>query len=275
MKGEQAKKLVNEATEKLAKALEAGQSDALKAVLAAAARFHRYSFRNIMLIASQRPDATNVAGFNAWRKLGRFVKKGEKGILIIAPAPFRRQADATTADGEEPELGMRFKAAYVFDVAQTDGEPLPEIDRVSGDPGAYTPRLKDVIASRGIVLDYVDDLDGAEGESSGGRIAIRSGLPAGEEFSVLVHELAHELLHHTGEARPPKTVRETEAEAVAFIVSEGVGLTTGNAASDYIQLYRGDAETLSASLERIRAAGATILDALLAEAAESTGEERA
>lgn len=271
MKAEQATKLATEATEKLAAALEAGQSGTLRAVLAAAARFHHYSLRNIMLIAAQQPDATRVAGFGAWRKLGRHVKKGEKGIVIVAPVPFRRDAEASADAGDNGEgTGIRFKAVYVFDVSQTDGEPLPELSRVVGDPGEHGQRLKDLIATRGIVLDYVDDLGGADGQSSGGRITVRRGLSPAEEFSVLVHELAHESLHHGEDERPPKTVRETEAEAVAFVVSEGVGLHAGTAAADYIQLYRGDVGTLTASLERIRAVAASVLDALLAGDGDNT-----
>ena len=213
------------------RALEAGQSDTLTAFLTAVAKFHQYSFGNVMLIAAQRPDATRVAGFNAWRKLGRSVNKGETGIVIIAPIPFRRDTDTIVADDETRETGMRFKAAYVFDVSRTDGEPLPQLTRVTGDPGEYATRVKHLIRSRGIALDYTEDLAGADGQSAGGRITVRVGLDPAEEFSVLVHELAHEMLHHTSEQRLPKTVRETEAEAVAFIVSEGVGLTTGTAAA--------------------------------------------
>lgn len=106
-------------------------------------------------------------------------------------------------------------------------------------------------------------IDGVDGQSIDGRITVRVGLPVAEEFSVLVHEFAHEMLHHTSEQRPPKTVRETEAEAVAFIVTEGVGLTTGTAASDYIQLYCSDVDTLTASLECNRETAVTILATLL------------
>ena len=260
MKGEQARTLTNEAIEKLAKALDAGQSCALTAFLAAAARFHRYTFRNVMLIAMQRPDATRVAGFNAWKKLGRFVKKGEKGIVIVAPIPFRRD----TGDAEqEAEGGIRFKAAYVFDVAQTDGEPLPELAKVSGNPGEHLERLKAAIVDRTITLNYLADLGGPEGQSHGGRIDILAGLTPAHEFEVLAHELAHELLHHAGTERAVRDVRELEAEAVAFIVCEAVGLESTHAACDYIQLYRGDRETLEASLERIQGAAHAVLERVL------------
>lgn len=265
MKSEQAKKLADDALDTLADALAAGKSGTLHAVLQAAARFHRYSFRNIMLIATQRPDATHVAGFNAWKKLGRFVKKGEHGIVIVAPIPIRSDASEVAESGvtASESAGIRFKAAYVFDVAQTDGEPLPEHATVSGEPGQFTERLKSFIAGKGIVLEYLPDLGGPDGTSSGGKIQVRTGLTPAEEFSVLAHELGHELLHRDADrATTTKTQRETEAEAVAFVLTTAVGLDTSTAASDYIQLYNGDKDTLAASLGRIQHVAAEIIDAL-------------
>ena len=264
MKGEQARKLTNEAIEKLAKALEAGKSEALTAFLSAAAKFRHYSFGNIMLIATQRPDATHVAGFNAWKRLNRFVKKGEKGIVIIAPMPFRRDAEAEPESRAEQTLppGIGFKAAYVFDVTQTDGEPLPELSEVSGDPGLHLEQLKALVTARGISLDYSHDLGTADGRSRNGRIELRPGMAPAHEFEVLVHELAHEALHHNGD-RSPKSVQELEAEAVAFIVCEAVGLENTGAAVDYIHLYQGSKEALKGSLSRIQDTAAAILHHLI------------
>ena len=123
MKSEDASQLATSALDRLAQALQAGHSEALTAYLAAAGRFHSYSFRNVMLIASQRPDATRVAGFNAWRKLGRFVKKGEKGVVIIAPIVFKRDDQAATSEDERAgDAQLRFKAAYVFDGLSRDSD---------------------------------------------------------------------------------------------------------------------------------------------------------
>jgi antirestriction protein ArdC len=264
MKADQAKKLADEALAKLAAALEAGQSEALSAYLAALGRFHRYSFGNVMMIAAQRPDASQVAGFHTWRKLGRFVRKGEKGIAIIAPIVYKK--DAQGAAGET-EVALRgFRVVHVFDVSQTDGEELPKLTRIAGDPGAYTERLKDLIQHEGIDLCYSEELGSADGRSSGGTITLALGLGAAEKFSVLVHELAHEFLHHTGQGRATRTTRETEAEAVAFAVSDALGLKTGTASSDYIQLYDGDKETLGESLDRIQRTATRILTALEAPA---------
>ena len=173
MKSEHVKTLTTKALDDLAAALEAGKSDTLERFLTIAGRFPRYSFRNVMLIATQRPDATQVAGFNTWKALGRFVKKGEKGIVIIAPMRFRRDNPEPPAavEGVVPDCGMRFKAVYVFDVSQTDGEPLGDISQVTGDPGRSIEQLKAAIAARGITLEYSAETGTAEGRSSGGRIA--------------------------------------------------------------------------------------------------------
>ncbi len=259
MKAEQAKKLSSDALERLSRALAEGKSEALTAYLRAVATFHDYSFGNIMLIASQRPDATRVAGFRTWKKLGRFVQKGEKGIVIIAPMVFRSK-DNGSADAEAgPQL--RFRAVYVFDVSQTDGEPLPKPTSVAGDPGPFTERLKSFVGERNIELSEAEFLDGADGVSKGGTIVLLTGLSPAKQFSVLVHEVAHELLHRTGE-RPSKVVRETEAEAVAFVVNEAIGLQNGTAAADYIQLYEGDSATLATSLDRIQKTASDIISAI-------------
>jgi len=263
MKAEDAKKLADEALDNLAAALEAGQSDTLTAYLAAMGRFHDYSFGNVMLIVMQKPDATHVAGFNTWKKFSRFVKKGEKGIVIIAPMLIKPKEEAA-ASAEKDRTILRFKAVYVFDVSQTDGESLPEFARVGGNLNGHTDRLKDLVREQGITLEYAETLFGAKGRSHGGRIELLSGLSPAEEFSVLTHELAHEMLHK-GDRRSEtsKTLRETEAEAVAFVVSQAIGLETGTAASDYIQLYAGKKETLAESLDYVQKTAAAIIAAVM------------
>jgi len=259
MNADELKKLTTESLDHLSAALAEGHSERLSALLKTMAQFHRYSFHNVCLIGRQRPDATRVAGFHAWRKLGRFVRKGEKGIAILAPIVGRKEADA--GDGDSKTV-VGFRAAYVFDVAQTDGEPLPEPADAGGDPGATTDRLKGAMASHGIAVDYVQELGGALGTSSGGRIQVLTGLQPASEFMVLAHEFAHELLHH-GDDRPgSRDTRELEAEAVAFVVGHAVGLDITDAARDYIHLYRGDSTALAQSLDRIQRTASTILAAL-------------
>jgi antirestriction protein ArdC len=152
MKVEQAKQIASNAIEQLRQALEAGHSERLREYLAAMARFPRYSWGNIMLIASQKPNATHVAGFHAWHKLGRFVKKGEKGILILAPIIRKKAENNSGAEPDESSVTVGFRAAYVFDLTQTDGQPLPEIGSVNGDPREYRKRLGTFVADQSITL---------------------------------------------------------------------------------------------------------------------------
>ncbi len=274
MQREDVQERATAAFEELVAALEAGKSDRLLAYLDMLGKFHRYSFGNCLLIMLQRPDATHVAGFHRWKQLGRFVKKGEQGIAILAPLLVRRkQADddqpAETHDPEVPADAspkkrlLGFKVAYVFDVSQTDGQPLVEFATIRGEPGDQLARMEDVVRSFGIELRYEDGLNGALGVSEGGRIRVLPQLEDAEKFSVLVHETAHELLHR-GERRAvtTKTIRETEAEAVAFVVCRASGIDSGDRSRDYIQLYNGDKDVLLESLEHIQRVSTAILSAL-------------
>jgi antirestriction protein ArdC len=254
----------------LADALESGNSQALTQYLSVMSRFRAYSWNNCLLISLQRPTATRVAGFQTWLKLGRHVRKGEKGIAIFAPVLFRRaksQQQEVAADQPSSLFSLQrvvaFRTAYVFDVAQTEGEILPQFATVNGDPAEKTESLKAFACSRGILLDYDSAIAPALGVSRGGRITLLPGLAAAQEFSALAHECAHELLHRN-ERRPQtnKTIRETEAEAVAFVVCQAIGLDTNTAASDYIKLYNGDKTTLSNSLQFIQSTAIDMLTAL-------------
>ena len=266
MNGSKTQELARQALGLLVNELEAGHSERLKAYLAMMGRLRAYSPTNVLLICMQCPQAAHVAGYRTWQRLGRQVRRGAKAIRILAPIVRRARSE----DKEDTPRVVAFKAACVFDVSQTDGEPLPEFARVNGDPGRHLERLKDLVAGRGIALDYSDTIGGADGLSTCGRIVVKSGLEPAEEFSVLAHELAHVMIHHGGEAMPEsRKVRETEAEAVAFVVCQAVGLDTNSAASDYIQLYQGDRDTLVASLERIQRTAATIVDGILADEAEA------
>lgn len=247
--------------------LEVGHSEALTNYLTAMSRFHNYSFGNVLEIARQMPTATRVAGFWTWKNLGRSVNSGAKGIRILAPiVGVRRKKDEeaqkdVTKQNERVLVG--FRNAYVFDISQTNGVDLPTIDRTSGDPGEGIERLAAFLESQSIQLVYNPKIAPALGMSYGGRIAILPGQTKAEEFSTLVHETAHELLHKAERrTATTKTVRETEAEAVAFVVGKAVGLVTGNASADYIQLYHGNASLLAESLEVIQQTASVILAAL-------------
>jgi antirestriction protein ArdC len=262
MKSEQIKEITERATEQLVAALKAGQSEALVGYLKAIGRFHRYSLHNVLLIASQKPNASYVAGFRTWNQLGRFVKQGEKGILILAPIVRRKPENQDDREETSP-LVMGFRAAYVFDVSQTDGQELPQIGIVQGDPCDRGERLRNFAAAQGIAMEYSEEIAPARGTSNGGRIVLLPGQSPAEEFSTLAHELAHELLHRGDRrANTSRQVRETEAEATAFVVCQAIGLETGSAACDYIQLWNGDAQTLTESLSYIRQAASQMLAAL-------------
>ncbi len=260
-------KLIRENVDSLIEQLEAGRSDALTAYLTAMSHFHNYSFGNILQIARQKPDATHVAGLYAWNQLGRRVKKGEKGIQILAPMiGVKRKKDAEAEQDitkQNVPVLVGFRAVYVFDVSQTEGKELPGMDGVKGEVGEHRDRLIDFITAQGIELEFNERIAPARGISYGGKIVLLPGQSKAEEFATLVHELAHEMLHKAERrTQTTKTVRETEAEAIAFVVSKAVGLQTGTASADYIQLYHGNASLLAESLEVIQKASAVILAAL-------------
>src|SRR5215475_6012243 len=282
MKLDEIKNKTNEAVSYLVAALESGESEVLTEYLKAMARFHTYSFGNVMLIARQKPNATNVAGVRAWNSLGRFVKRGEKGILILAPTVGHRRSRQNeiatdiktdnTADERKPEPQLvGFRAVYVFDITQTEGKELVTLTEVSGDVSGYRERLFKFVEGQNVELSFSERIAPAKGLSHGGKITLLSGMQPAEEFSTLVHEIAHEMLHR-GDRRTmtTKKVRETEAEAVAFVVCQPIGLRNGTASQDYIQLWHGDANLLRESLEAVQQTAAVILGGIAPEPATAT-----
>ena len=206
MKLEEVNQRTKEAVDFLVAALESGHSEVLTAYLGAMAKFHSYSFGNIMLIARQKPDATNVAGLRTWNSLGRFVKRGEKGIFILAPMVGRRSTkdvatdepsqDATT-EGQRTLYG--FRAVYIFDIGQTEGKELPTLTEVNGDVSGYRERLFKFVEAQSVELSFSERIAPAKGLSYGGKITLLSGMQPAEEFSTLTHEIAHEMLHRAEE----------------------------------------------------------------------------
>ena len=275
--------IIKQAVDFLIEQVEAGKSETLAAYLSAMARFHNYSFGNIVAIARQRPTATRVAGFGTWKEMGRFVKRGEKGIQILAPMIGHRRKNAESAQNTEADGNTKsqpvligFRAVHVFDVAQTEGADLPEFEHnISGEVGEQRDRLIDFLARQNIALEFNERIAPALGVSYGGKIALLPGQSKAEEFVTLVHETAHELLHRA-ERRTftTATVRETEAEAVAFIVGQAIGLEMGNASSDYIQMYNGNATLLAESLEVIQRTSAVILAAIREDESAEPATER-
>src|SRR5581483_7520720 len=251
---------------KLAAELQAGKSEALTSYLAAMARFRKYSLFNLMLILQACPNATRVAGYRTWQSLGRYVKKGEKGIMILAPMFRKRHQDAAENDSSDDSPALiGYRPVFVFDESQTAGADIPQIGSVNGDPGLHLALLEEFVRAQGIVLEYSQDIAPAKGMSEGAKIILLPGQSAAETFSTLAHEYAHSALHF-GDRRTETTkrIRETEAEAVAFVVCSAIGLDPGSSAADYIALYNGDAALLLESLEHIQNTANRILSALSA-----------
>ncbi len=254
--------------------LEGGHSEGLTAYLTAMGKFRRYSFSNVLEIARQKPGATRIAGMYAWNQLGRRVRKGEKGIRILAPViGIKRKKDSEagkdiTKQNESVLLG--FRSAWVWDISSTDGAPLPELSSsVTGDVGRCTERLLTFLTAQDISLEYKDSIAPALGVCYGKKIVLLPGQSPAEEFTTLVHEASHSLLSHAARrTTTTKAVRETEAEAIAFVVGTTIGLDTGHAAADYIHLFAGNAAMLTESLEVIQKTSALILSALETPAVE-------
>jgi hypothetical protein len=277
-KQQTAKEAIAANVQLLIEQLEAGHSEDLTAYLSAMGRFHRYSLGNILEIARQKPSATRVAGMYAWNQLGRRVKKGEKGIRILAPViGIRRKKDAEANKDirtqNQPVL-VGFRSAWVWDISSTEGRDLPALScEVTGDVGAYRERLIDFVIAQGVTLEFKESIAPALGMCYGDRIVLLPGQSPAEEFSTLVHELAHSFLHRAERRiNTTKTVRETEAEAIAFVVGTTIGLNTGDASASYIQLYHGNAALLAESLEVIQKTSAVILTALENHAQEPAEE---
>ena len=275
---EEAMKRSDDALHELAEALKQGKSDTLLKYLDMLGRFHQYSFGNCILITLQKPDATMVAGFNRWKQLSRWVKKDEKGIGILAPVISKKKKDVPEEESEESSEEKKarvlrgFRIAHVFDVTQTEGKELPEFAKLGGDPGDRIERVLAICEAKTLTVEFVQDLGGANGVSLGGHIQVLESLEAPQKFSTLIHELAHELLHR-GDRRESttKAIRETEAEAVAYVVCRTIGLECSTKASDYIQLWNGDENILMQSLELIRNVAASILAEL--ETAPTSSDE--
>jgi hypothetical protein len=198
MKLEEVNKRTKEAIDFLVAALESGHSEVLTTYLGAMAKFRNYSFGNIMLIARQKPDATHVAGYRTWTSLGRFVRRGEKGIFILAPMVGRRSTKDVATDERSEDVTTEnqrtlygFRAVYVFDISQTEGKELPTLTEVNGDVSGYRERLFKFVESQSVELSFSEQIAPAKGLSYGGKITLLAGMQPAEEFSTLVHEIAH------------------------------------------------------------------------------------
>ena len=233
-------------------------------------RFHKYSLSNQLLIWMAIPETTHVAGFHTWKKLGRKVKKGEKGIPIFAPIWVKRKPkknhEGITEENEQNDNEkdvMLFRVVYVWDISQTEGKALPEPPdavSVSGTIGNdMLSLLERYTSAEGIKLNYNDSLPhDAHGMSMNGQVVILSSLTDEQKFHALVHELAHEHLHKSRERLEySKKLKETEAEATAYIVCHRFGLKPKS--STYLAIYQTEEIDIQGSFDRITKTASRIL----------------
>lgn len=249
-------------------------SDGWKRALEFRQRFYTYSYMNTLLILAQRPDAQLVAGYRTWQASNRYVRKGEKGIGILAPLLVKDPDDA-----DKLNL-IGFKTVYVFDVSQTDGEPLPQREApqlLQDAPDAQIKlsslhfRLSMFCASHGVSVSWDFKHPHALGvyNPTERHIAIRLGLSHTQAFKTLCHETAHMLLHTGNEARPSA---ELEAETAAFLVCHALGIDTSSYSFVYLASWSDSLEDLIQAGDRASKAANQILDHLQ-QPADSASEE--
>ena len=254
------KKITTDALDTLAALLDEGHSDQLTALLKTMARFHKYSWHNVCLIASQRPTATRVAGFQTWRTMGRFVRKGEKGIAILAPIVGRREAES-----DERQRANR-PWASARRTCSTSSRPtasrLPSLAKPQAIPAQRRPRSRRRSSNRALRSNpsttLAAHLARQAADAFGSSTVSRPPWSSRPSFT----NTRTNCLHRADDRPASRDTRELEAEAVAFVVGGAVGLNTSDASRDYILLYRGDREALSGSLDRIQRAASVILKAV-------------
>ncbi|MDP9368216.1 MAG: ArdC-like ssDNA-binding domain-containing protein, partial [Chloroflexota bacterium] len=245
---------IDGAIERLVGELAEGHTEEYRKLLRFWSRFHRYSHGNVLLILAQRPDATQVAGYHTWRKVGRQVKRGAKAISIWCPV-IRQIPDPET--GLSVPLCVGFNPCPVFaaeDLVDIATNPLPTLWRPLPDDmdGLYR-YLKRKVEEAGYRVEEKLLPPGRQGSTApDGTIALARGLDSRNRIMVLLHELAHALEHLREERQEaPRDQRELEAESAAMVVCALLGIEHPPA-RDYILMYRGDAEGLKASLSAIR-----------------------
>lgn len=258
------------------------QSGQYAAYLTAMSKFHHYSFGNTMLIFMQCPNATHVAGYHDWRRnFGRQVKRGERGITILAPCPYRRKEEVEEAASDGLSSAsiqwvqrMGFRTVTVFDVSQTEGKPLPELaKKLTGDVAQYESMIA---ALRGI-SPYPISIEPFPGTAYGccnfveQRILVQPGMSQTQTIKTLIHEVSHAKLHAPTEKTDGKLpqskqrfVREMEAESVAYVVCQHFGIDTADYSFGYVAgwSHGKDLSQLKASLELIRNTAAELIDGI-------------
>ncbi len=247
---------ITERIQELAQATDAAcVSQEMQHYLDMCASFHQYSPCNVWLILMSQPNASYVAGFKKWQSMGRYVCKGEHGIPILAPII----TTMINKTGEEEQRLVGFKIVYVYDVSQTAGEPLPKPpDWKSPEKNAeLQERLMHFAQSKGIQVQIKSIGRDIQGVSLGGKVILDP--QAGTK--TLIHEIAHEMLHHVENVLSNSTIRELEAESVAYVVAKHFGLD-GLSSPNYNALHGATSDLIMQHLERIRNTAAEIINAI-------------
>jgi len=251
---EKTKELLGDLKQKI-KNVQGGEE--FKRILKTMAQFHSYSWCNTLLIWMQKPDSTRVAGYRKWQKLGRQVKKGERGIAIYAPMRIKVEIEDNE---DEEDFILRFRIVYVFDLSQTEGDPLPTLEckPVADTHGALLDKLKNLCNKMKIEIVF-EELKGIEGVSKIGQIVINSNRSATEKALIILHELAHEIIHSSIEKRIQLTneQKELEAETTAWLVAQQLGLPETNS-EKYLAIHQ-QSYDLMESLQVIHTTNQTIL----------------
>ncbi|MBP0962218.1 MAG: DUF3849 domain-containing protein, partial [Oscillospiraceae bacterium] len=283
---------INEITDKLEKGIkELFEGDKFRNYLNTMSKFHDYSFNNTLLIAMQKPEATLVAGFNAWKnKFSRNVNRGEKGIQIFAPAPYKIRKEQTKIDKdtglpvldkngkpvtEEVEVKIpAFKVVSVFDVSQTSGKELPTlgVDELKGNVQNYEKFFEALKSAAPVPISFEDIKGGAKGyfDKERNTIAINEGMSETQTVKTAIHEIAHSILHNrslmVSDLDKPKdrNTEEVEAESIAYTVCQHFGIDTSDYSFAYVASWGSgkDVPELKASLETIRATANDIIKKL-------------
>ena len=275
------KQRVQELTDKLKQGLQdLFNSDSYRNYLSTMSKFHNYSFNNTLLIAMQKPDATLVAGYKALQKnFERHVNKGEKAIRILAPAPYkikeeRDKIDPVTQellldkDGnpqkEEVEITIPvFRAVSVFDVAQTDGKPIPELaaKELLSDVEGYQDMIRAVEAISPVPIELEEIAGDSKGyyDREAKRIAVQENMSEGQTLKTMIHEVAHSKLHskeveQDEQMKKDRNTKEVEAESIAYTVCQHFGIDTSDYSFGYIAGWSSgrDTKELRASMDTIR-----------------------
>ena len=281
-------------------------SERYKEYLRVMSKFHNYSFNNTLLIAMQKPDASLIAGFTAWKnQFQRNVKKGEKGIKIIAPSPFKIKQETEKIDPqtqkpvigrdgkpvtEEKEITIpAYKVVSVFDVSQTEGKELPDIavDALTGDVEQYSDFFAALEKTSPVPIGFEKIEGGAHGyyHLEDKRIALDEGMSELQTLKTAIHEIAHAKLHDIDlnapkdeqQPRVDRRTREVEAESVAYTVCQHYGLDTSDYSFGYVAGWSSGRELaeLKSSLETIRSAAADIINSIDGHIAQIQKEQTA